>query len=353
MTLAANNITPRLANAEMGNPFGVTPNNLAVHDVCRYASQNKYSFYGPGVLTVDTSKNLVLTPPSNNDKLGDFRSYNHSAVTPGGANDFTWNWGPGGINTSPGIVSLPIEMNALFANANALYITYKAYLSIANRAAETSLYDSYTELATYNTITALIGHTRTQTKRIASTNIGQFVNLSTTGLTTPNDFIYLDTYLSDASGNRLVNLGAVADGYTTITMHEQQAPQINASGLCSSRPGYTGSHSAVDNTTARCGEVAVAMTFGSTAYSFYLRAIGYVSGAYNIAPTNCSVTLVHYNGSGGIRESKLLTSSVTLSRNNGVQFSSAVYGALANTWGYDDYGVVNIVASTWGTSRAC
>lgn len=341
MALAANNITVRLVNTELGSPFGATPNDITVKDICAYASQNPFSFYGPWTLGVDSNKTPIINYGSNNYKLGDFRSYNHSAATPAAANNFTQNWGPGGTTFDLTIVSFPYELNVLGANANAQYITYNAYLSSANRAAETSRHDRDINSALFSTITALAGHIRSQTQRIQSTHIDTFVGMATAGLSTPNDTIYLDTYFSDASGNRLVNLGSVSGGYTEITTHEKEDPEINVSGNISSPPsGYTVIYPVLATTSGNCLDDSplAGGTVGTTTIAFYFGLHGiYGSETRSVEATSVTIRIT-YDGS---------TKDVvlgTVSHNSKSSVSTTLPGS--KTWQYDKDATISVVAAT-------
>jgi len=181
------------------------------------------------------------------------------------------------------------------------------------------------------------------------------VTLTTTGLSTPDDFVYMDTFFSNVSGTRLLNLGSVSGGYTTITTHELQTPWVDSNGTCVSRGGYTGSHTEINNVSSSCTGADVNMSVGTNTYSFYLRAVGIATGIWNIGPSNCTVQLVHYDGDDNIRQTKTLTTvNLNSGSKNGVQIASGVYGTLSNNWALDDYMEVNVTAvASWGTAYAC
>lgn len=347
MALAANNITVRLVNTELGAPFGATPNDITVKDICAYASQNAYSFYGPWTLATDGSKNVTISYGANDYRLGDFRSYNHSAATPAAANNFTQNWGPGGTTFDLTIVSFPYELNVLDADSNAIYITYNAYLSSANRAAETSRHDRDINSALFTDIsgTKLADHIRDQDDRIHSTHIDTFVGMAIGGLSTPNDIIYLDTYLSDASGNRLVNLGSVSGGYTEITTHERQPPEIFASGNISGPPsGYTVIYPVLAATSGNCLDDSPLSggTVGTTNISFYFGFHG-IYGSDTRAVEATSVTIqIEYDG-----ETKNVVLG-TVSHTAKSSVSTTLPGS--KTWQYDKDADISIVAATFAST---
>jgi hypothetical protein len=351
MALAANNITPRKANTELGSPFGTTPSNLSVSDVVGYATQNKFSFYGPGVLSTDANKDMVLTVPTSNYKLGDFRSYNNSAATPAAFTNFQHNYtGTSPVNIT--LVSLPAEMNVLAADSSATYITYNAYLTTKARSGESSRFDQDINPALFTTITPLTGHSRNQSSKIHATHVDTFVGMTTSTLSKPDDYIYMDTFFSNVSGTRLVNLGSVAGGYSQLTMHQQQNPWVDSVGTCVSRSGYTGSHTEINNVASSCTGADVPLSLTNKNYSFYLRAVGISTGLYNINPTNCTVRIRHYEDDGTtIRETITLTGqNLNTFSKNGKQFS----GTLTNQPTYDEFLKVDItVVSSWGTAYLC
>lgn len=346
MALAANNITVRLVNTELGSPFGATPNDITVKDVCSYASQNPLSFYGPWTLGVDANKNPIINYGSNNYRLGDFRSYNHAAASQA-ANNFTQYWGPGGTEFDLTIVCLPGELNVLDADPNAIYITYNAYLSSANRAAETSRHDRDINSALFTDIsgTKLANHIRNQDDKIHATHIDTFVGMQISGLSTPNDIIYLDTYFSDISGNRLVNLGSVAGGYTDITTHERQPPEIFASGNISSPPsGYTVIYPVLAASSGRCldDDPLAGGTIGTTTIAFYFGFHGiYGSETRSVEATSVTIRIT-YDG-----ETKDVVLG-TVDHNAKSSVSTSLPGS--KTWAYDKDATISVVAATFAST---
>jgi len=353
VAIASTNISTAVVNTELGSPY-TTPRLVSL--LCKHANAgHPFSFYGPGGISTDASKNAIWVAPTGNYKLGDFRLYNRTASTPSGPGNFTHYWGPSGSTSDVPIVCFPNNLNVLDAYSSAYYLTYKAYLSTANRTAETSVWDSFTEAWSYTTPTLYNqGHTRNQSRIISSTHIGEFTAFATLGTTDP-DYIYFDVYLSDISGNRRVNLGtSVSGGYFTLTLRKNSSPQMNASGNCVSRSGYTGTFTNISNSSTECSSAVVTQSLGSTAYSFYMTAVGIQAGSYNIYPTSCTVVLYHYNGSGGLRQAKTLGTTISMNPTTAKQITSGAYGALANSWQYNDYGVASITAvNTWGTAGSC
>jgi len=349
MALLSTNISTGVVNTELGSPY-TTPR--IIRQLCTHANAGtRWSFYGPGSLGVDASKNVVWTAPSSNYKLGDFRLYNRTASTPSGPGSFTHYWGPSGSTTDVPIVCFPQGLNVWEVNSSATYLTYKAYLSTANRTAETSVWDSFTEAWSYSTPSLYNqGHTRNQSRKISTTHIGEFTAFQALGTTDP-DYIYFDVYLSDISGNRLINLGtSVSGGYFTLTLRKNSNPQINASGNCVSRPGYTGTFTNISNSSTECSSAIVTQSFGSTSYNFRITAVGIQLGSWNINPSSCTITMYTYSGTGSLKD----TTVVGTSQNLNDTTSTAYSGTKAVAWAYNDYAVVSITSvSTWGTAGSC
>lgn len=99
MALGATNISTAAVNTELGSPYGPTATRT-IKDLCTYASINPCSFGRPGYWDVggtadkfifyQAPRGVSFTDPrgsyNGTDKevyhLGDFRYYNHSAITP-------------------------------------------------------------------------------------------------------------------------------------------------------------------------------------------------------------------------------------------------------------------------------
>jgi hypothetical protein len=235
------------------------------------AGLNKYSFYGPGALSVDANKDVVLTPPASVFKLGDYRSYNHLSETPHPQADYTLYWGPGGVTTTATIPWFPNAMNIMEFAYPGTYVTYKFYDTALGRSGEVgdNLIYTFTSAIDFATITPLAGHTRGTTQRANSMQLVVVTNLPTTTAT-----LYMDTYISDMSGNRLINLGTKANGYTTITLLEQSAPYVyGANSNIPTKPEHYTMLIPNVYSTNRCTEHKVDQSLG-TSYSFNVVAYG-------------------------------------------------------------------------------
>jgi hypothetical protein len=115
--------------------------------------------------------------------------------------------------TTANIEWYPEDLNIKSFLVSGDYVTFKFYQSSANRIAETGAVHTFTAPITYSTITPLAGHTRTTTQKPSATQ-----TVTVTGIPITYATLYMDTYISNASGTRLINLGTKANGYTTITI---------------------------------------------------------------------------------------------------------------------------------------
>jgi len=341
------------ACAELGISVGA---NRTQTSLTRHATINKWSFYRPGSIAPNASDFVTLTAPSANDKLGDFRGYNHSATAPYTPADFNVNWGPGGTYATFEFLIYLNELNIkeLFPSSTP-YITVKYYLTTTARDSQTgALADSYTVAVALTTNSPPTGHTNNQTQKLASsTQLVSDTTFQVASIVSPNDIVYCDIFFSDSSGNQVVRFGsALSDGHVDVNTHERQYPWVDSVGTCVTRSGYTGCHTEINNVASSCTGADVALIVGSTAYSFYLRAVGIASGTYNINPTNCTVRIRHYASDGvTIKQTITLTSqNLNTSSKNGKQFS----GNVTNSFNYDEFLKVDITTvSSWGTAYAC
>ena len=152
---------------------------------------------------------LAMTVDSNFDGL-DYDGVAFNTSTPSiGA--FEYPTGPS-TTVNSNILWYPEALNIKSFTTYGDYVTFKFYTSSANRTAETSSVLIFTAPIVYNTITTLSGHTRTTTQQAASPQ-----TVYVTGIPSTYSTLYMDTFISDSSGNRLINLGTKANGYTTIT----------------------------------------------------------------------------------------------------------------------------------------
>jgi hypothetical protein len=341
--------------SELGLGSSGTNNQLST--VAETSGQNQYSFYGQWhVQPNSTTKCIEVNYGTTNHRLGDFRAYNHSANASGVVyTTMNLSYDDDASTHSTVIPVSMSEMNVLDAlsgySSSALYLCHKLYYTSANRAAETSAFQTITSSLSWYTPTLMSGHIRTATQRPSGTQ-SHTVSLNTSGIN-GTDYIYVDSYISNISGTRLLTLGAsVSAGYTTITMTPLVEPWIDAVGTCVSRSGYTGSHTEINNVASSCTGADVPLSRTNKNYSFYLRAVGISSGTWNINPTNCTVRIRHYEDDGTtIRETITLTSqNLNTFSKNGKQFS----GTLTNQPTYGEFLKVDITSvSSWGTAYSC
>jgi hypothetical protein len=338
MALTGANISTAAVNTELGSPY-TTPR--LVSDLCKHANAgNVFSFYGPGTIIVDANKNAVWVAPSSNYKFGDFRYYNASATTPTPASDFTQDYPPSGSTVNASITTLPQDMNLFFINSGATKIYYKGYLTEANRIAESSPYISQLSAVLTSSFSALAGHTRTQTSKPQSPHIQTLSGISIPMPTTPNDYLYLDTFFADVGGSRLVNLGtSVAGGYTTITMHQQQPPYAYASGTTTPPGGYTAAFPVIDSVNTKCTDSDPTFSVGTSGIDFYFGLVGIFGGTNRSLDCSSIVIRITYDGS---------TKDVdlgALASGSKEYVSTTLPGG--KSWAYDKSAAITVVSKTY------
>ena len=347
------------AAAELGISVGT---NRTQTSLTRHATINKWSFYRPGSIAPDGSYYVQLTAPSNNDKLGDFRGYNHSAfepypfpVYPSGK-----TWGPGGST-----ISLTFQVYVEETNYRKLYsgsqpyITIRYYMTSAARDARSGGHvRTYTTTLSETSNSPPTGHTNNQTQRPASAS--QLITDSafpTSYLASPDDVIYCDLYFSDISGNEVVRFGStLSDGHVDIDTHENQQPFVDCVGPGQTSPTYNPIYIVVTNSSSAKDGADIAATFGSSSYpGLYWYLVG-LSGStwYRIGSINVTVTLRIYNPEYGTSGATLQNTTTMLNGNLNVAGSSSNQnhssgGSLASgyTWAYDDVGDMFVTVNSW------
>ena len=345
MALGSTNITTAAANIEMGSPL-TFPRNFSA--LCGYTGQNQYSFRGNGNLKVDSNKivsiDYTTMPPY---KLGDFRLYNHSASTPIPQANYVQKWGPGGATVDFSISVTPYEMNILNAasaySSSALRWCFKIYTSSASRITGTSPIQTIYSAITWNSV-SLSGHTRTQTQQAGSTQV-----VSLTGVSTSYSTLYVDTYVSDISGNRLVTLGtSIASGYTDITMTESLYPTLDGGAFVTPVPtGYTNMFPIIHSaSTPVCTDSILTQTNGDTTYDFYLAMKGvYGTGTRIPLIDDCTISL-KVGGS-----SAVIVSSTALAYASKNHFTGTIPSGLSGgNFSYDEVWTVEVSNITYGLS---
>jgi hypothetical protein len=343
MALGNSDITTIAVNTELLNPYSPAQDMLLSVLSAHANAGNIASFLGPGTLAVDASKNVYWIAPTNNYKLGDFRGYNRTATAPSASPNFTQYWGPGGSGVDISIATLPQQMNLFFIDSGAIRIYYKGYLTTANRTAETSPWDTQLSTVLTSSVTPLTGHTRTQTSKPQHPHVQTFSSFVTTGLTTPTDYIYLDTFFASTGGARLVNLGnAIANGYTTITMIENQQPYAYASGNTSAPSGYTAAFPVIHSASTRCTDSDPTYSTGGTNITFYFGINGINGAQTRHLGTTATTIRITYDGStkdvniGAIGTSQKVYVSTTLPG--------------SKTWAYNKSAAISVVSKTYSGS---
>ena len=361
MALGNNNISLTAVYAELAGssspmPAITTPSKpWPLSTLCAVSGQSPYSFYGTGSLGVDSNKNLVWTAPASNYKLGDFRSYNHAAAILAPPNNFTQYYTAGASSIDVVMASFPYECNILFADSGAVYITYNAYTTTAYRAAAwsspaTNRYDTATNSALFNTITALAGHTRTQTQKIHSTHVDTFTAFDLTGITsTPDQILYFEVFFSNISGTRLISFGnAASGGYYQITFHEYQDPTLEGGANVTPAPsGYTAIWPAVGSaSTPVCIDTFQTYSNVDTTYDVWLSMRGVYGGGQRVHEvTSCDVAL-KVGGS-----SATIATGVSLGYSSKTRFQGTIPGGLSGgNFSYDEVWTVEVSNVTWGSN---
>jgi hypothetical protein len=339
--LGTTDITTTAVMTEIGS------NSNAVSELVGASGLNKYSYYAPGSLSVDTNKDIVLTPPAADFKLGDFRSYNHAATAPAVQADFTQGWGPSNSNFGFNI-SLKYEGLNINSFADpATHVTVKIYASASDRTAESNPKHTQYFAISFTSDTPLPGHTRQSATKPATTGWHTLAvtNLDYSWLSDPNTTAYCEMYMSDSSGNRKINFGTRANNYTTITFHKAQLPYIQAGSYLSTKPsGYTVVFPEIHTASTACAETdPIQMTWNDSGFTFYVKARGVYSSEQRILElTSCTVRF-NINGS----YQTIYTGA--LSYNQGTYIT----GTLTigdGVWHYGDVGIVEIINEGYGTN---
>ena len=220
-------------------------------------------------------------------------------------------------------------------------------MSSANRAAETSRVHQDINSILFNSITPLTGHIRTQSQKIHSTHVDTCAGFQTAYLNTPDDIVYLDTFFGNISGSRLVNLGSVSAGYTEITTHERQDPEIYATGFISYPPsGYTVIYPVLAASNGTCLDDSPLAFYsggiGDPDIDFYFGFHG-IYGTETRAVEATSVTIqIEYDG-----ETKNVVLG-TVSHTQKTQVDETLPGS--KVWAYDIDAIITVVAATFAST---
>jgi hypothetical protein len=339
------NITTTNVGAEIGSSSHV------VSTLVGMTGLNLYSYYAPGQLSVDGSKNIVLTPPSSNFKLGDFRSYNNIAFPP-----VIWQFMPTiGWRTDYANFVLLFTINQLnlyaFADRGD-YLTIDIYHTSATRTSGTyRMYRSSPPFAiTVADDTPLVGHSRQSAKKPSSGYIQcPITSFQTSWLASPDDNIYCDFYISDVSNNRKINLGtSISAGYATFATHYMTAPFIFGQNTNIPAPpyGYTAIFPAVYATATNVCNFGtqLAQTFNTTTFDFFVVAKGiFGSGSRVVELTSTDIILTV----AGVR-TKINATPVSIGYTSGYHCTGTL--SAGASWNYDSVGSVTFEYATVGTN---
>ena len=336
--------TTDLTISAIKTALGSSGNSLSVLN--KDSGINKWSFYRPGSISANATTKLVeLTADTTPYKMGDFRRYNHTALTPHAAADYTQNWGPGGSTMSVTLATYIERLNVKeLVPSTTMYFTVDYYLSSANRAAKTSRQRRQTFLLNLSTETPPAGHTNNQTQAPSSS----FQLLTDTGvptsiLTKPNDVLYCDTYISDLSSTELIRFD---DSYTDISTHEVANPITSkAWGNWTPVPaGYTFIATAVTNSSSNGTGVDFTETIDTTYGLFYWFVYG-LKGTHYYRIGDAVVTTVLRIA--GKTDTPILTAGAlkTAASNSNESASGTLAGGAS--WAYDDEGDIVITAADW------
>ncbi|MHC4647890.1 MAG: hypothetical protein ACYTBJ_20700 [Planctomycetota bacterium] len=294
---------------------------------------------------------MELTAPSNNDKLGDFRGYNHSANTPTTPSDFDRNWGPGGATISLTFVTYVEEWNLRETTSGSTpYISVRYYLSSSNRNSKTSAVRTYTVLASETSNTPPTGHTNNQTQRPASASqVVTDSSFPTSLITKPDDVLYVDIYISDISGNEVARFGAAqSDGHVDVDTHEYANPFVDACGpnWTPQPSGYTFVAVVVTSGSGVKNGVDFVESNGSTSYgTFYWYVYGLKSGTYYRIGSSTVTAVLRIPGG---TDTTILSGALNSAGASSNESASGTLSA-SQQWAWDDEADVVLTAANWST----
>lgn len=353
MALGTTDITTAAVKTEIGS----ASNQISV--LVGAAGLNKYSRYAPGTLSVDGSQNIVLTPPTSNFKLGDFRSYNHTAPAPYVTTGTTFYFGPGAGNCDFSMTWRPEGLNIAAFSQNGIdsgttpahyHVTIKLYSDPTDRINRTNALASGTFGIDMVSHTPLVGHSRSSQMSVnyvpdtaepgnvdRATSQPCKLTISRSG----DQTVYGEIFISDISGNPLINWGtSVSANYFTFYSHERVNPYLYRSGNITPVPsGYTGAWIEVTDNSTLCNTGSnITQTYGLSSFSFYARIRSmYGSQPRVIEQSSCTVTLTLRGDAQTVYSSPLNYSGS----------ATQITGTLSNgkTWQYDDKAVITCTAS--------
>jgi len=344
------------AASELGISVGT---NRAQTTLTRHANMNMWSFYRVGSIAPTGTYDLTtLTAPSNNDKLGDFRGYNQSALEPYPFDVYPSGkgWGPGGSTMSLTFQIYTYEWNLVeMLSGSTPYITVRYYISSKTRTAGngTGGVRTYTTAITMTANSPPTDHTNDQlTKQASSSQLFTDANFPTSLLTTPDDVLYCDLYISDGSGNQVARFGTVqSDGYVNISTHENANPFVDGCAPNITPPsGYTNGFPVVTNSSSGKNGVDFAETQSDTGYGTFYWYLAGLSGStwYRLGNVSAVANLVIKNPEGGSTQNTTQIFNSTLN-SAGSSSNESASGTLSTSysWNWDDVGDIEVTVPSW------
>lgn len=349
MAHALNNASHTSACAELGITRG---NDRTNSSLVRHASVTPWSFYRPGALSISAGKFITRVAGSNNDKLGDFRGYDHGALTPYLYDGYSGGlyYGPGGTSFTFTTIVYLEQLNVREVTSGSVpYIIIKYYPTSGDRTAGTNVIKTLSTLVSETAVTPPAGHTNNQTAKPASAS--QIINDTFLVADIPaGNIVYLDVYIGNNGGSTVYGrFGTViADSYDEITIIENLNPTLNGGGNVSPPPSWTTAFPIIHSaSTPVCTDSILTQTNGATTYSFYLAMRGVDGIVQRIRRvTSCTVSLKV----GGV--SATIATGQALGWTSKTLISGTIPAGLSGgNFSYNEVWTVEVSAITWGTQE--
>jgi len=348
MAHALNNCSHTSVCAELGITRG---NDRTQTSLTRHASINKWSFYRSGSISANASTKLIeLTAPSSNDKLGNFRGYNHSANTPYLFDGYSGGlyYGPGGTSFTFTTIVYLEELNVRELTSGSVpYIIIKYYPTSTDRTNGTNVIKTTSTLVSETSVTPPVGHSNNQTAKPASAS--QTINDTFNVVDIPaGNTVYLDVYIGNNGGSTVYGRfgSSISDSYDNVTIYENSNPTLEGGGNISSPPsGWTALWPIINSASSPiCTDAILTQSNGQTTYDFYVAARGIFGvTARVLAVTSCTVYLRYGGVSYSIATSQALNGTSSKTRLQGTIPSS-------QNFSYNEAWTVEISVNTWGSA---
>ena len=348
MAHALNNASHTSVCAELGITRGSNRTNSSL---VRHSSVTPWSFYRPGALSISAGKFITRVAGSNNDKLGDFRGYDHGALTPYLYDGYSGGlyYGPGGASFTFTTIVYLEQLNVREVTSGSVpYIIVKYYPTATDRTNGTNVIKTLSTLVSESGVTPPTGHTNNQTAKPASAS--QVINDTFLVADIPTgNTVYLDVYIGNNGGSTVYGrFGTViADSYDEVTITENVAPYITAGSNFSPAPGgQTAAFPLVYTSTSVCGTTNITQSTGGNTLQFYINAksVGALGGrVYNL--TNATVSVTYDGASKTLYTGAIRVASPTTNKH---YINSTL--PTGKTWAYNKVAVINITSPTWGAT---